>query len=55
MKAAIKPSKTVKIEKPNLPHDENEGRIEKTIEKVIEREQSKRTVKPLPAKRKGNR
>ncbi len=55
MKAAIKSSKAIKIEKPNLPHDENEGRIEKTIEKVIEKEQSKRAVKPLSVKRKGMR
>jgi hypothetical protein len=55
MKASIKPSKRGKVEKPNLPHDENEKGIEKTIEKVVEKviqkAQSKRMVKPLPKKR----
>ncbi len=55
MKAAIKPSNTVKVEKPNLPHDENEEGMEKTIEKVIKKLQPKHIINPLPAKHKRSR
>jgi hypothetical protein len=59
MKAPIKRDKKVKIEKPNLPDDQNEKVrekvIEKVVEKVIEKAQSKKMVTPLPVKRKGIR